>query len=115
MPASGNPRRPAWTGEELDFLRETMDMPRLEVGEALGRSAEAVAQARSRMRLGRRENKPVDSYAVKAPGEYIELLSAYLAEDLGCMEIWCRWNGYATYRVTGRDVMGFVVLLCTAK
>lgn len=55
---------------------------------------------------------------VKPPGEYEEVLGVPLVEDFECMEIWMKWNGYASYREIGRDmegVFGQVFLVCEAK
>jgi hypothetical protein len=106
-----------WSGDELDFIRDTMDRPVSEVASALGRSEASVEQARTRSRHGREEAVAAVPL-VKSPGEYIETLSAYLVDDWECMEIWMRWNGYAAYRELSRDpggVFGHVTVLCTAK
>lgn len=53
--------------------------------------------------------------AVREPGDYVETLSAYLVDEWECLEIWLRWNGYSHHKELGRDRLGWVTLLCTAK
>jgi hypothetical protein len=103
-----------WTEPELQFVRDHPEMLPRELARHLpNRSLASCAQAR--FRLDGRKPPRQDAYAVKVPGNYVECLSSYLVEDLSCMEIWVRWNGYATWKVLGKDERGWVHLLCTAK
>lgn len=107
-------RNAPWSEAELDFIRSHPEMPPKVLAEHMAdRTLAACAQAR--FRLDGRKPARRDAYAVKVPGDYIEFLSPYLVEDFDCMEIWARWNGYATWDVLGQDDRGWIHLRCTAK
>lgn len=123
FPGRGGPVRPvvAWTDEELELLRETLNLPSKEVCEVLGRSEQSVRNARIRVKraagipVHKAVNPTVEIPPVKAPGDYIELLDEFIVSDAECMRIWLKWNGYASYRTLDCDKFGWVSLLCTAK
>jgi hypothetical protein len=107
-------RNAGWTETELSLIRDNPQMTPRELSEHLGnRTLNACAQAR--FRLDGRKAALVPEYAVKAPGEYTETLSAYLVDEFDCLEIWMKWNGYAAWRETSRDELGWVNFICTAK
>jgi hypothetical protein len=108
--------RMPWTAAELAVVAAHPGMTSGELAALLpGRSSQAVGNLRAR-HFGRHGNVvPRDEPQVKEPGEYTEHLSAYLVDEFECMEIWLKWNGYASYREAGRDKYGWVTLVCTAK
>ncbi len=115
MPVTGNARGPAWTDDELRILASHPELSAREMMPFLpGRSSQAIGNIRLR-RLGDRGGAFTEVPPVKAPGDYIEVLSAYLLDDFDCAMIWCKWNGYMGYRELSRDERGWVTLLCTAK
>ena len=82
-----------------------------------GRSSQAIGNVRAR-HCGNRGEACTATPPVKASGEYIETLSAYLVDDWEVLAIWLKWNGYHAYRELSRDmkgVFGYVTVLCTAK
>ena len=108
----------AWTDAELEILFAHPGLTARELCKFLpGRSPQAVGNMRAR-RMGHRGGRgavlavtPVS----KAAGEYRETLSSYLVDDFECMEIWLKWNGYASHKELSRDERGWVSLLCIAK
>jgi len=101
----------AWTPEEIEFVRSNPGLTATEAAAALGRPRSSVYN----LRLKFRDEAPKEQYAKKAPGDYVEILAKYLTDDWECLESWCRWNGYGSYRILGEDDRGWVTLLCTAK
>ena len=103
-----------WTEEELQLIRENPGMSSANLAALMpNRSGRGVGNIRRT--LGQSAPKQEDKPAVKAPGDYVETLSAYLVDEFDCMEIWLRWNGYSSYRELSRDHAGWVTILCTAK
>lgn len=113
-----------WSDAELAVLR---DNPHLSTS-----ALKARLPNRSAMAIGNKrkwfsdnpvkcEGTPVnpEEPVNKEPGEYIETVSALIADDFELMEIWTRWNGYASWRELSRDMraqaFGIVTILCTAK
>ena len=111
------PRRgPDWSQAEQEIIEAHKGEPLEDLMRMLpGRSESAVRNAQYR----RPGVKRTEKYEVKAPGEYLETLSAYFVDEPGCLEIWLRWNGYITGRELNRDMkvsaLGIVTLLCEAK
>lgn len=107
-------RNAGWSEAELDLIRSNLALTPIELARLFpNRTLAACSQAR--FRLDGRKPARRDAYAVKIPGDYIEFLSPYLVEDFDCMEIWARWNGYATWDVLGQDEHGWVHMRCIAK
>lgn len=78
-----------------------------------GRTAQAIGNVRARQ--SHYQDSGLPDFPVKDPGDYVETLSSYLVDEFECLEIWLKWNGYATCRELTRDERGWVTLLCTAK
>lgn len=109
-----NYRGTAWTEAEITIVRDNPELfPKDLVKFLPGRTHNAIAQVRFRLDGRKAAIKP--EYAVKVPGKYVECLSHYLVQDFECMEIWARWNGYATWEVLEMDERGWVRVRCTAK
>jgi hypothetical protein len=107
-----------WTPGELEVIAANPGLTSPQLAELLpGRTVSAIGKRRCYN--GNYRSKPEDHPAVKEPGEYLETLTAYFADHFDCLEIWLRWNGYATCRELSRDMkaspLGVVTLLCTAK
>lgn len=113
-----------WSDAELAILRDNPHLPTSVLKARLpNRSSMAIGNKRKWFSdnpvkcEGTPENPEVPP--TKDPGDYIETLSSLLVEDFECMEIWCKWNGYASWRELGRDMgvgaFGVVSVLCTAK
>lgn len=104
-----------WSEEELATLREHPELSASKMSALLpGRTSQAIGN----MRMRRFPTDLVREHAqppVKAPGDYVETLSAYLTDEFECLHIWLKWNGYATCRELQRTRLGWVTLLCTAK
>ena len=108
-------RNAAWTEEELDLIRANLHLSPIDLAKLFEGRRTLAACSQARFRLDGRKPALAPEYAVKAPGAYIEHLSLFLVEDYECMEIWTRWNGYATWDVMGTDDRGYVHVRCTAK
>lgn len=112
MPNAGKSwgRGNIWSEEEKQFIR---DHPELSISQLAillpERTTQAVGNMRKRLELNE-EGPPV-----KPAGDYLETLAAYLVDEFDCMEIWAKWNGYASWRELSRTRFGWVTLLCTAK
>jgi|SRR5580693_2073341 hypothetical protein len=106
-----------WSEEELEIVASNPAMTAVALMPQLpGRSAQAIGNMRRS--LGVRAAPPAVEPPVKAAGDYLETVSAYLADDFECMQIWLKWNGYASYRELNRDLKGMfghVTILATAK
>lgn len=111
------PRAVPWSDEELAIVAANPARTAVSLMPELpGRSAQAIGNMRRS--LGVRSAPIAVEPPVKPAGDYVETLSAYLVEDFECMQIWLKWNGYASYRELNRDmkgVFGYVTVLCTAK
>lgn len=107
-----------WEPWELELLRASRYARTRDLMERLpGRTMPAIREARRRIWEVAGEHRG-DEPLVRAPGDYLETLSAYLLDDWECTRIWMKWNGYAGYRELTRDmssVFGWVTVLCTAK
>ena len=105
-----------WMDAEIEILRAHSDLSSADLVAYLPqRTAQAIGNLRTR-RFGsplHEEDKPTP--AVKAPGEYAEHLADLLVDNWECLEIWLRWNGYASGREVSRSLNGWVTLICTAK
>lgn len=101
----------SWTQDELAIVSAHLDEMPGDIQEKYlpGRPASAIRN--KWYELKRAEVRP----AVKAPGDYLEVLAAFFTDEFDCMEIWLRWNGYASCRVLSTDALGWSTLLCTAK
>lgn len=100
-----------WSIEEQDFVRQHQhDMTPTEIAKALNRPRMSVYHKLSEIR-----QEVVEVPPVKEPGQYIEVLHSYVAEDFELAEIWARWNGYATVKILKRDAHMMCTILCTAK
>lgn len=112
------PKGEFWSDEDKAFVQETMDMPVAEVAETLNRSRQSIEQIRTRLRHGR-DKEPLAVPLVRPAGDYVETVSAILADDWECLHIWLKWNGYHSHRELSRDmrasVFGIVTILATAK
>lgn len=100
-----------WSEEEIQFVRDHMDLSATEISKTIGRSRSSVYHVMQRIK----SEVPEESYAVKEPGQYVELLHSFVAEDFELCEIWGRWNGYSTVDVISRDRHMMCTVLCTAK
>jgi len=104
-----------WTEAELAILAANADLTARALTELLpGRSGRAIGNMRLR-HCGHRGRAIVAVPPARAPGDYVEILSAYLADEPGAMESWLHWNGYAGYRELNRSRLGWVTLLCTVR
>jgi hypothetical protein len=108
-------RNAAWTEAELDLIRNNLHLSPIELAKLFEGNRTLAACSQARFRLDGRKAAKLVEYAKKPPGEYIEHLSLFLVEDYECMEIWTRWNGYATWETLGIDERGYVHVRCTAK
>jgi hypothetical protein len=103
-------RGTTWSDEDMALVQEHYGdlaaMRRL----FPGRTLSAIRNAQARARYQDREKPPV-----KPPGTYIHVLAGLLVDEFECMEIWCKWNGYASYKVLGRDRLDYVTVACQAK
>ena len=115
-------RANAWEDAELAILHAHPEMSTRELTAWLpGRTARAIGNKRKWCSEDpvKPEVTPLEVPPVKPPGEYVETLSAYFAQDCECLDIWLKWNGYVTCRELCRDMrgapLGIVTLLCTAK
>jgi hypothetical protein len=99
-----------WSEDEIRYVRDHPDMTPSEIGAVLGRPRASVYSIRKKL-----ENVPREEYATKAPGTYVEVLHAWVAEDFELREIWMRWNGYQEVSILRRDKHLMCTLLCTAK
>lgn len=103
-----------WSEAELAVLKANPDLTSRELTKLLpGRTGQAIGNMR--LRHCPNPKTDLDQPVIKPPGDYLELLAAYLVDDFECLEIWARWNGYASYREISRDELGWVTLVCQAK
>lgn len=101
----------SWTQDEIAIVRGHLDELPGEIHERHLPCRSVSAIRNKWYALKRTEVRP----AVKAPGDYTEVLAAFFTYEFDCMEIWLRWNGYSAYRVLSTDALGWSTLLCTAK
>lgn len=100
-----------WTQDELATVRAYLDELPEDIREKYMPCRSVSAIRNKWYALKRDEVRP----AVKAPGDYTEVLAAFFVDEFDCMKIWLRWNGYSAYRVLSTDALGWSTLLCTAK
>lgn len=106
----GKPRGDVWTEAELAVIRAHSRDDFTRLYELLPeRSPSSIRN--KHYHLHNSKTAPL----VRHPGDYVEILSSYLVDEWECLEIWLRWNGYATCKEMSRDRHGWVTLLCTAK
>lgn len=107
-----------WTDDELRVLEENPEMSSQRLAGLLpNRTPQAIGNKRNQT-FGNRGNAFTAEPPVKPAGDYLETVSAYLVDDFECMQIWLKWNGYASYRELNRDLkgmFGYATVLCTAK
>jgi len=117
-------RRGDWSEAELAILAAHPDLSTKDLAARLpGRTPQSIGNKRKWFSEDptKCEGTPTipDVPASKEPGDYLETLSPLLVDDFDCLDIWLRWNGYATCRELCRDLkvgaFGLVTLLCTAK
>ena len=107
-------RGPEWTAQELAVVADNPRLPTSQLVPLLpGRSPQAIGLIRRRS--GRTGGVPDEHPPVKDPGDYLEVLSYYITDDVELMQIWLYWNGYASWRELSRDRRGWVTMTCTAK
>lgn len=102
-----------WSDAELQVIRDNPDMTAEELTALLpGRTLQSIGNKRW-------TNRNIEVPPVKEPGNYIESVSALIADDFELMGIWCKWNGYAAWRELSRDMtvgaFGIVTAVCAAK
>lgn len=100
-----------WSDDEIAFVRDNPGMTPKEISTALGRSRQSVYGIRNKIKA----EVPAELPPVKEPGDYVELLHSYVAEDFELREIWLRWNGYASAVLLKKDKFEMVTMVCTAK
>lgn len=104
-----------WSAAELEVIGAHPDLTSLALAGLLpGRTPQAVGNIRSR-HFGHRGNARCAVPPARAPGDYVETVAGYLADDWECLAIWCKWNGYDGCRELSRDERGWATLLCTTK